>query len=313
MSDFDDLLPRVSSATNLTLDNPFDDPFADATRSTDQSTDPWAMASYYHSQAAEAAPETYSRTTQSSEYQDEPQAQTNRDFSLFDSGFGYDGTPKAPLAEAEPLYTAPKEQLPLPLEVESPVEKPITLPAKDEPVIDTSPLRVQDTTPQPRPILSPVEPAASFTSPTSPLSAQSAEPQPQPSTPKSGFAAHSSSSSSLQAQFTSSAPQSSSSTPGLQSRFPSDSTTRYDRIVSPLDTPNPSTFRPSIDQSFSSLSLGGEVPGWGAVAAPLAPAPAPVSEKHARNVSNGGEVDGEMVPAAPAKDTTELEVRMLLP
>ncbi|KAG8923691.1 Vacuolar protein sorting-associated protein 5, partial [Tulasnella sp. 418] len=65
------------------------------------------------------------------------------------------------------------------------------------------------------------------------------------------------------------------------------STAKYDRIVSPLESPATFSSRTPLDQSFSNLALGGEAPGWGS---PIVHKTAPTEDsspidRHENNLS----------------------------
>lgn len=113
-------------------------------------------------------------------------------------------------------------------------------------------------------------------------------------------------------------------TPSTSSGFSNDSirdraslapseSVKYDRIVSPLDTPTSTLVkRTSLEQGFSNLALGGEAPGWGGFSQPYPSEPP-------RDSTTGG-WGGEAAPAdtfsttqsestVKEEDTDQSEVR----
>jgi hypothetical protein len=293
MGDFDDLIPNYSKATPApALDNPFADPFADVGRP--RSPDPWSTAtSYYQPSFEQQEPQSIFGESPFQREIGEPFGQEHIDHkealsahtepdSAEDTGDPLEAA-QASLLDEETrehnelgrkniLGPLPTVKLTPNMSVTAPIDNPVpeesnpatalhqpatigtskntdTL-AEDASTHDVKPLpgplpsvkQVLDPKTEEQPV--PASDASIETMIPSVGPSTPSHPENKPSGTEVSAAAVSSSSSSL-----------------IQSQ-PQATVSKFENVVSPLQTPRNHTSSGPLERSFSGLALGGEAPGW---------------------------------------------------
>ncbi|KDQ19604.1 hypothetical protein BOTBODRAFT_51951 [Botryobasidium botryosum FD-172 SS1] len=328
MANFDDL---ISSTRNLTLDNPFEDPFADVGRP--RSPDPWSTASYWQQQPPTPPPQDVRPESPQSDVFIYPTSKEDE----MPEATSASHVPPDPLADIlkATQEEAPTKHSPLgPLPIIPKEPEPISIVDKAErlasPTIESPPAAplpqsndgpVQESRPSPS-----TEDAPSLPLVKSPLlddptgqrvSDSSVSTNPASTTPSAGslgpgptLSVSAASHKVISPPLPPSPHTPVARTIPVTSRTetsPSVSSSTYRHIVSPLDTP---VYTAPPDRSYSGLSLGGEVPGWGGAgsAAPSAAAtPSRPSTQGFMQVKASPEPEPQEVEAKP-EETPEPRV-----
>lgn len=334
MSDFDDLIPRSRPAMNPTLDNPFEDPFADVVRP--RSPDPWSMAASYYQQpyVPEADPEA-------EHFESVAVAHTVTETPAIESSSAREreelDTPRAKSEEVDPLDASSSSKS---ASEETPLRRN---PLGPLPVVPREPTRQQESISQPTVtdgILNklqalteePNSPAASISNPVSsslsppdegqpagvaistqdvteisphlssivhPVSLPSLEPSGVPSPTSERYP---STSISVPHVSPSSPVPHSNSASSLSQENAENTTPHYDRIVSPLQSPYNLGSHMPLDQSFSGLALGGEAPGWGNASSIASFVNAPALAQNTRSEDDDDDEDNKPLVRAQSLD-----------